>query len=108
VASADVGPDLVAPFRAPTILVVYARGPVDLDLSGLVAAGGRGDSNVVVRSPSDSSVFGSDDLTTISLIDETPVRLADPTQMIWDLGQLGGEDRMEAAEVLRKWLLTPR
>src|SRR5262245_13865598 len=31
--SADVGPDLVAPFRAPTILVAYAEGPADLDLS---------------------------------------------------------------------------
>ncbi|MEA2589629.1 MAG: hypothetical protein QOH66_2556, partial [Actinomycetota bacterium] len=35
------------------------------------------------------------------------VPLADPTQMIWDLHDLGGADRVEAAGVLREWLLNP-
>jgi hypothetical protein len=36
----------------------------------------------------------------------TDVYMADPTQMIWDLQDLGGEDRLEAAGRLREWLLT--
>ena len=33
------------------------------------------------------------------------VGLADATQMIWDLHDLGGADRIEAAGKLREWLL---
>jgi hypothetical protein len=32
--------------------------------------------------------------------------MADPTQMIWDLQDLGGADRLDAAGELREWLLT--
>jgi hypothetical protein len=31
--------------------------------------------------------------------------LADPLQQIWDLQDLGGADRIEAAGRLREWLL---
>ncbi len=106
--SADVGPDLIAPLRSPTVLIAYVRGPATLDLGGLVPAEGRGDANVIVRAPRDSSVFGSDALPIVRPIDGTNVRLADPAQMIWDLHQLGGEDRVEAADRLRQWLLTSR
>ena len=34
------------------------------------------------------------------------IPLADETQLIWDLQDLGGADRLEAAGVLREWLLT--
>jgi hypothetical protein len=33
------------------------------------------------------------------------VPLADPFQQIWDLEDLGGADRIEAAGRLREWLL---
>jgi hypothetical protein len=106
--SADVGPDLIAPLRSPTVLIAYVKSPGTLEPSGLVAAQGRGDANVIVRAPRDSSVFGPDALPIIRPIDDTNVRLADPAQMIWDLHQLGGEDRVEAADRLREWVLTSR
>ena len=106
--SADVGPDLIAPLRSPTVLIAYIRSPGTLEPSGLVAAEGRGDANVVVRVPRDSSVFGPDALPLIWPLDATKVRLADPAQMIWDLHHLGGEDRVEAADRLRQWVLTSR
>jgi hypothetical protein len=34
------------------------------------------------------------------------VPLTDPLQQIWDLENLGGADRIEAAERMREWLLT--
>jgi hypothetical protein len=104
--SADVGPDLIAPLRSPTVLIAYVKSPATLEPSGLVAAEGRGDANVIVRATRDSSVFGPDALPIVQPIDDTNVRLADPAQMIWDLLQLGGEDRAEAADRLRQWVLT--
>jgi hypothetical protein len=106
--SADVGPDLIAPLRSPTILIVYVKTPGALELEGLVPAEGRADANMIVRAPRDSSVFGSDALPIVRPIDGTSVRLADPAQMIWDLHQLGGEDRVQAADRLRQWVLTSR
>jgi hypothetical protein len=108
VISADVGPDLIAPLRSPSVLVVYVKGLGTLELSGLVAAEGRGDANVIVRAPRDSSVFGTDALPVVQTIDDANIRLADPAQMIWDLQQLGGEDRVQAADRLRQWVLTSR
>jgi hypothetical protein len=69
----------------------------------MVEAQGRHDANVVLRSPRDSSVFSSEGFH--AAIRNANIQLADPTQMIWDLHQLGGQDRLEAAEVLREWLL---
>ncbi len=106
--SADVGPDLIAPHRSPTVLIVYIRSTGTIEPSGLVSAEGRGDANVIVRVPRDSSAFGPDALPFVRPIDAAKVRLADPAQMIWDLHQLGGEDRVEAADRLRQWVLTSR
>jgi len=106
--SADVGPDLIAPLRSPTVLIAYIRSPGTLELSGLVSAEGRGDANVIVRVPRDSSAFGPDALPLVRPIGATKVRLADPGQMIWDLHQLSGEDRVEAVDRLRQWVLTSR
>ncbi len=106
--SADVGPDLIAPLRSPTVLIAYVKGPATLEPSGLVAAEGRGDANVIVRRPRDSSVFGPSELPIVRRIDDTNVRLADPAQIIWDLHRLGGEDRVEAADRVRQWVLTFR
>jgi len=108
VISADVGPDLLAPLRSPTVLVVYIRGPEAVDADGFVSAEGRGDANVIIRAARDSSVFGPDALPLIRSTDGTKVRLADPSQMIWDLHNLGGEDRLEAADRVRQWVLKSR
>jgi hypothetical protein len=106
--SADVGPDLIAPFRSPTVLIVYIKRPGALELDEFVPAEGRGDANVIIRASQDSSVFGSDALPLVRPIDGTNVRLADPVQMIWDLHQLGGEDRVAGANRLRQWVLKSR
>ena len=100
--SADVGPDLVAPWRRPSIAIVYAFGGLPRVL-GLVKAEGAADANVIVREPRDRSVFPTTAL--VAEADNVEIPLADPAQMIWDLQNLGGADRLEAAEEVRRWLL---
>ncbi len=103
--SADVGPDLLRAWRRPSLLIVYARSDLDPDTLGLVDAQGRDDANVIVRDPTDQSVYAAPDLSVE--LRGVDVPLADPTQMLWDLHDLGGADRWEAAGKLRQWLLTP-
>jgi hypothetical protein len=102
--SADVGPDLLVAWRRPSVVVLYIQGDFLSNEIGLVTAQGRHDANVIVRSPDDRSVFPVPAL--VARLDGAQVNLADPTQMIWDLQDLGGADRLEAAGVLREWLLT--
>lgn len=102
--SADVGPDLVAAWRTPSHLVVYTDRPIDTIAYGLTPAGDRGDANVLLRVPDDSSVFGSWH-PLVADLEGRELRLADPTQMIWDLHDLGGDDRLEAAGHLKSWIL---
>jgi hypothetical protein len=101
--SADVGPDLLLAWRRPNVVILYVRQLLDLDRLGLVDARGRHDSNVIVRTPDDLSVFPTDVL--VADMNGVDVPLADPTQQIWDLQDLGGTDRLEAAGRLREWLL---
>jgi DNA-binding transcriptional ArsR family regulator len=102
--SADVGPDYVVPWRRPSALIIYTERLVDPVSLSLVEAQGPHDANVIVRMPADTSVFGVQPLMTEGTNAE--LRLADPVQMIWDLLELGGADRAEAAGRLREWLLT--
>lgn len=105
VVSADVGPDLISAWRRPTTLIVYVKS--DLAVAGtdeLVSAQGRADANVIIRSPRDGSMFPTP--TLVVEVKGSHVSLADPTQMIWDLHDLGGQDRIEAAGVMRSWLLS--
>jgi hypothetical protein len=101
--SADVGPDLIEPWRRPSLVILYVREPIDPTSLGLVEAQGQHDANVIVRDPDDRSVFPSPvfaaELRSVSLC------LADPAQQVWDLTDLGGADRVEAAGRLREWLL---
>ncbi len=53
--------------------------------------------------PVDQSVFPVKELT--AELKGARIPLADPVQMIWDLHDLGGADRAEAAGKLRQWLL---
>jgi hypothetical protein len=96
--SADLGPDLLVPWRHPTLTVVYADGMLTLDDAGLVPAEGRADASVIVRWTNDSTLLVPA-TPWPSVIDDVP--LADPVQQWWDLLDLGGEDRREAADRLR-------
>lgn len=104
--SADVGPDLVAPWRSPTQVIIYLDEALDLASLDLVEAQGRADATLLLRIPNDKSVFRSPRLDADIL--DASIRLADEAQMIWDLHDLGGDDRVEAAGELKKWLLNPR
>jgi hypothetical protein len=104
VASADVGPDLIVPWRRPSLVILYVKGVIDPSALGLVDAQGRHDANVIVRMPDDLSVFPGHAL--IAQVRGNDVPLADPLQQIWDLQDLGGADRLEAAGRLRQWLLS--
>lgn len=102
--SADVGPDLISPWRRPSTAIIYARRGIEPAGLELVRASGEHDANVIVRIPQDLSVFPAHPLSAV--LRGTEIPLSDPVQMIWDLENLGGADRMEAAEKLRRWLLT--
>jgi hypothetical protein len=102
-ASADVGPDLILPWRRPSVVILYAKHAIDPSGLGLTQAQGRHDANVVMRAPQDRSVFPTSAL--VAQVQGSDVLLADPIQQIWDLQDLGGADRIDAAGRLRQWLL---
>lgn len=105
--SGDVAADLLAPWRSPTMLVIYTQAPISLELTpGVVRAHSRGDANILHRVPDDYSVFLSE--RRQREMPDVRVPIADPVQVLWDLEDLGGDDRLEAAEKLRRWLLTNR
>ncbi len=45
--SADLAPDLLAPWRHPTVAIAYASDPLPADRAGLVPAEGRADASLV-------------------------------------------------------------
>jgi len=102
-ASADVGPDLIVAWRRPSLVILYTKHLIDPSGLGLIDAQGRHDANVIVRMPDDQSVFPVPAL--VAQVGGSDVPLADPLQQIWDLQDLGGADRLEAAGRLRQWLL---
>jgi hypothetical protein len=103
VASADVGPDLILAWRRPSQVILYAKHAIDPSGLGLTRAQGRHDANVIIRTPQDRSVFPAPAL--VAQVRGKDVPLADSLQQIWDLQDLGGADRIEAAGRLRQWLL---
>lgn len=104
VASADVGPDLVVPWRKPTALVLYSRGNIPDSVLGAVHAESRDSANVIVRIPHDTSVFSV--RQRFASYQDIKIPLADPVQMVWDLLDLGGAEREEAAGMLREWIVS--
>lgn len=104
--SADVGPDLIVPWRRPSKLVAYVDHRANVDLTDFTQAPDRSSANLLVRFPNDRSVFRHHMRT--GDLDGIEVPLADETQMIWDLYDLGGEDRAEAARHLCEWLTKSR
>jgi hypothetical protein len=101
--SADLGPDLLVPWRHPTVTVVYAERPLALERARFVPAEGRADATLLIRSTTD---------TTLLLPagkwprDVDGVPLVDPVQQWRDLLDLGGEDREQAALRLRRAILS--
>jgi hypothetical protein len=85
---------------------LYLRELADPGRFELVQAQGRHDANVIISMPADRSVFPVPVLA--AEVQGVEIGLADPSQMIWDLYDLGGTDRAEAASELRTWLLTRR
>lgn len=100
--SADLAPDLLVPWRHPTVTVVYTSDPLMLDAAGLVPAEGRADASVILRWTSDTTLL-SPFPPWPSVIERVP--LTDPVQQWWDLIDLGGDDRHEAAGRLRRAIL---
>jgi len=92
--SSDLAPDLIAPWRTPTLTVIYAEAALDLEPGLFVPAMARREATLLIRDISDDS-----------LLDPWPTSRPDipivhPVQQVWDLYDLGGEDRLEAAERL--------
>jgi hypothetical protein len=102
--SADVGPDQVAPWRHPTATIVYAQQRLNPQQPAFIEAQSMSDANIIIHYPHDDTVFfrGQRSLAPESSL----FSLADPFQMLWDLGNLGGEDREEAAGELNAWFLS--
>ena len=100
--SADLAPDLLVPWRHPTLIVVYATESIALGDAGLVPAEGRADASLVLRWTRDPTLL-SPAAPWPTEVDGIP--LTDPVQQWWDLLDLGGEDRAEAADRLRRAIL---
>jgi hypothetical protein len=96
--SADLAPDLVAPWRHPTVTVAYVDDAPDLERAGFVPAEGRADASLIVRVTDDATLF-TPAPPWPHAADGIP--LTDPCQSWQDLLDLGGEDRAEAAGRLR-------
>jgi hypothetical protein len=91
--SADLAPDLVAPWRKPTLTVIYADRPLRFEPRQFVPAKTRGEATIIVRQVIDNSLLEDRSI-------QSDVPLVHPLQQLWDLHDLGGEDRIEAAEHL--------
>jgi hypothetical protein len=100
--SADLGPDLLVPWRHPTVAIVYSATHLDLGPAGLVPAEGRSDASVVARWTSDPTLLSPSPGWPGSV---EGLQVVDPVQQWADLVQLGGEDRQEAAQRLRRAIL---
>ncbi len=97
VVSGDPAAAVLAPWRTPTHTIAYAQQrPTDDEMldSTYVEEPVHGEANLVlITSPADQAL-----LTQTSTEDN--IRLAHPLQVAWDLHQLQGTDRAEAADRL--------
>lgn len=100
--SADLGPDLLSLWRHPTLTVVYTDVAPEVVATDLVPAEGRADASIITRWTSDTTLL-SPAPPWPPVVDDVP--LTDPVQQWWDLLDLGGEDRREAADRLRDAIL---
>lgn len=100
--SADLAPDLIAPWRHPSVTIAYVSARLPVDDAGLVPAEGRADASLIVRWTDDDGLL-SPAVPWRGEVDGFPI--ADPCQQWWDLVDLDGEDRAEAADRLRTAVL---
>lgn len=100
--SADLAPDLIAPWRHPTITIAYLDARLPIESAGLVPAEGRADASLITRWTDDQGLL-SPAAPWLGEVEGLPI--ADPCQQWWDLLDLGGEDRAEAADRLRTAIL---
>ncbi|MGH2829931.1 MAG: hypothetical protein ACRDJM_05560 [Actinomycetota bacterium] len=100
--SADLGPDLLVPWRHPTLAIVYAMDSFPMEEGGFVEAEGRGDASIILRTLTDATLL-IPAKPWPSAVDGIP--LTDPVQQWWDLLDLDGQDRVEAAGRLRRAIL---
>ena len=103
--SADIGPDLVAPWKEPAAVVLYASRALSASELGTVRADSPGAANVLLRSTREASVEPWPRLSAQRGPDDVEIPLVDPAIMMRDLLDLGGSDRIEAAGVLRDWIM---
>ena len=90
------------PWRHPTLTVVYASEALALSDAGFVPAEGRADASVIVRWTTDRTLLAP---AAPGPRVTNNIPLTDPTQQWWDLLDLGGEDRREAADRLRRAII---
>jgi len=100
--SADLGPDLVVPWRHPTLTIVYAVDSLPMEEAGFVEAEGRGDASIILRMISDTTLLTPAGHWPSSV---EGIPLTDPVQQWWDLLDLGGQDRSEAADRVRRAII---
>jgi hypothetical protein len=102
--SADIGLERVASHRQATHVVFYgARRP---NWEKLGAEESPPDSATLIwRVPEDSSILAARPNGTCG---GSKLRCVDAVQLMADLRELGGGDRLEAADVLRSWFLRTR
>jgi len=99
--SGDVAADAIAPWRVPTLGLVYTDAGVDPARAGLVATDMVEVATLIQRIPADWSVFARH-LGPIKVAG-IAVEVTHATQVVVDLLAQGGEDRAAAAErVLKK------
>jgi hypothetical protein len=77
--------------------VIYTDHDASLSPAGFVPAMARGEASIILRQVSDRSL-----LEPWETLIEAPFSPAHPLQQIWDLRDLGGEDRFEGAERLMR------
>jgi len=96
--SADIGPDLLTPWRHPIMTIVYTDVVSERVMERLVPAEGSADASVIARWTRDPTML-TPSAGWPAAVDGVP--LTDPVQQWYDLLELGGEDRHEAADRLR-------
>ncbi|MEO6157649.1 MAG: hypothetical protein ABIQ39_08450 [Ilumatobacteraceae bacterium] len=100
--SADLAPDLLVPWRHPTLAIVYASAALTMSDAGFVQAEGRADASIILRWTADRTLL-TPSRPWPPMVNGIPI--TDPVQQWWDLMELGGEDRRQAADRLRQAII---
>jgi hypothetical protein len=102
--SGDLAADLLAAWRRPTQLIVYASTGVDLTAVGLVTAADPTLATTVLVVPEDPAITLSPAADPQLQPSVEPIRYADSIQILYDLTRSPGPDAGEATRHFRQWL----